>query len=81
MNVIGPLRELDRVKGDWYDAWFEPLDELEPVDLHLAQRARRLGEPMPPAPELPRPLPRGLLGEDSIDGSARGTEGLSNPPQ
>lgn len=80
MNIIGPLKEVDRVEGDWYDAWFEPLEELKPVDLHLAQWARRLGEPIPSPPEMPRPLPPGLFEEAVTGGSAVKADGRGIPP-
>jgi hypothetical protein len=70
MNIIGPMRELNRVEGAWYDAWFEPVAELEPADLHLAQWARRQGRPIPPPPEVPLPLPSGRLDKVATRGPA-----------
>ena len=59
MNIIGPSGESANIEGEWYDIWFEPIMELEPEDLHLAQWARRLDRPLPPPPVLPPPLPTG----------------------
>jgi hypothetical protein len=57
MNVIGPLVPPAEVEDGWYDLWLEPVADLEPVDLHRAQWARRLGVPVPSPPELPPPPP------------------------
>ncbi len=68
MNVIGRLTGLRHIEEDWYDGWFEPVDALEPEDLHLAQWARRHDKPIPPGPEPPRPLPPERIDEAAIRG-------------
>ena len=60
MNIIGRLGKENDEIPDWYDAWIEEVDRLEPKDLHLAQWRRRTGKPMP-STDLPEELEEGRV--------------------
>ena len=60
-NIIGRIKLVKTATPEWYDLWAEPIDDLEPEDLHLAQWHRRTGKPIPPRPRLPKSLPDGLV--------------------
>lgn len=62
MNLIGPITASRRASPKWWGAWVEPIEALQPVDLHRAQLARRLGRPLAELPAMPRPLPAGVGG-------------------
>lgn len=57
VNVIGRVRGGGPVTRFLNDGRLEPVAGLRPADLHAAQRARRLGKPVPKRPPLPPPLP------------------------
>ncbi|MFQ5526149.1 MAG: glycosyl hydrolase family 28-related protein [Thermoanaerobaculia bacterium] len=60
-NIIGRVKESKRSTSDWFDLYFEHVDELEPTDLHLAQWHRRTGLEMPKRPRWPKRLPEGRV--------------------
>lgn len=64
MNIITPNVVMSkRATPRWFDLYLEQVEALEPLDLHAAQLARRLGTKMPKPPRMPPPLPPGVGGE------------------
>jgi len=64
MNIISPAIVMSpRATPEWYGLWMEQIDGLEPLDLHAAQLARRLGTAIPGRATLPPPLPPGVGGD------------------
>jgi hypothetical protein len=61
INVIGRVKMAEEIEALAVGAWIERVRSLEPVDLHQAQLARRLGRPIPPPPEPPAPHPAEAL--------------------
>lgn len=61
MNVINPKFVMsERATPEWFGLWLERVEGLEPLDLHSAQLARRLGTTIPDPPRMPPPLPPGV---------------------
>ena len=61
MNIINPEVVMSpKATSDWFDLWLEQVKDLEPLDLHAAQLARRLGRAIAEPPQMPVPLPPGV---------------------